>query len=225
MDDALVQRLFDAAQAARAQAYAPVFDASWSARRCWTSRAASTPAATSRTRPTRKACAPKAARCRRWCWPAGAACRRCWWWAKARALCTPCGGCRQKLREFGGDEPARAGGRPHRPARKIHPGRTAARQLRPRPSEGPPRMTLDASIQASRSILADRLGDRRPDVAILLGSGWGAVADQVQGRHRPALCRPAGLSAPGRGRPCRRAALGHHRRPPGAGAGRPQARV
>ena len=41
-------------------------------------------------------------------------------------------------------------------------------------------MTLDASIQASRSILSDRLGSRRPDVAILLGSGWGAVADQVQ---------------------------------------------
>ena len=44
-------------------------------------------------------------------------------------------------------------------------------------------MTLDASIQASRSILEDRLGQRlgthRPDVAILLGSGWGAVADQV----------------------------------------------
>ena len=44
-------------------------------------------------------------------------------------------------------------------------------------------MTLDASIQASRLILEDRLGQRlgsrRPEVAILLGSGWGAVADEV----------------------------------------------
>ena len=46
-------------------------------------------------------------------------------------------------------------------------------------------MPLTAAIQASRSILQERLGPqlagRRPDVAILLGSGWGAVADQVEG--------------------------------------------
>jgi purine-nucleoside phosphorylase len=41
-------------------------------------------------------------------------------------------------------------------------------------------MTLDAAIEASRAILAERLGARRPGTAILLGSGWGAVADQVQ---------------------------------------------
>jgi purine-nucleoside phosphorylase len=40
-------------------------------------------------------------------------------------------------------------------------------------------MSLDSAIAASRAILADRLGDRHPRVAILLGSGWGAVADQV----------------------------------------------
>ena len=46
-------------------------------------------------------------------------------------------------------------------------------------------MPLNTAIQASRSILQERLGPqlagRRPDVAILLGSGWGAVADQVEG--------------------------------------------
>ena len=46
-------------------------------------------------------------------------------------------------------------------------------------------MPLTTAIQASRSILQERLGPqlagRRPDVAILLGSGWGAVADQVEG--------------------------------------------
>ncbi|MEN9629389.1 MAG: purine nucleoside phosphorylase PunA [Pseudomonadota bacterium] len=45
-------------------------------------------------------------------------------------------------------------------------------------------MPLTTAIQASRSILEEWLGPqlagRRPDVAILLGSGWGAVADQVQ---------------------------------------------
>ncbi|MFN0183280.1 MAG: purine-nucleoside phosphorylase [Aquabacterium sp.] len=41
-------------------------------------------------------------------------------------------------------------------------------------------MTLDASIQSSCDRLLERLGDRWPQVAILLGSGWGAVADQVQ---------------------------------------------
>jgi purine-nucleoside phosphorylase len=40
-------------------------------------------------------------------------------------------------------------------------------------------MSIDASIIASRGILADRLGSLQPRVAIVLGSGWGAVADQV----------------------------------------------
>ncbi|MFO1328494.1 MAG: purine-nucleoside phosphorylase [Rubrivivax sp.] len=41
-------------------------------------------------------------------------------------------------------------------------------------------MSLDTAIAASRAILTERLGARRPEVAVLLGSGWGAVADQVQ---------------------------------------------
>lgn len=41
-------------------------------------------------------------------------------------------------------------------------------------------MSLDSAITASRGILADRLGSRSADTAILLGSGWGAVADLVQ---------------------------------------------
>lgn len=40
-------------------------------------------------------------------------------------------------------------------------------------------MSLDSAIAASRAILAERLGERRPATAILLGSGWGAVADEV----------------------------------------------
>lgn len=40
-------------------------------------------------------------------------------------------------------------------------------------------MTLAPDIAASRDLLRQRLGDRRPRVAILLGSGWGALAGQV----------------------------------------------
>ncbi|WP_326542853.1 purine-nucleoside phosphorylase [Pseudorhodoferax sp.] len=37
-----------------------------------------------------------------------------------------------------------------------------------------------ATIASSTQVLAQRLGTLRPQVAIVLGSGWGAVADQVQ---------------------------------------------
>lgn len=40
-------------------------------------------------------------------------------------------------------------------------------------------MTLAADIAVSSDRLRQRLGERRPRVAILLGSGWGALADQV----------------------------------------------
>lgn len=40
-------------------------------------------------------------------------------------------------------------------------------------------MNLPEAITASRDHLRQRLGDRAPRTAILLGSGWGAVADQV----------------------------------------------
>jgi len=42
-------------------------------------------------------------------------------------------------------------------------------------------MSLDDTIAASRALLAERLGPLRPEAALLLGSGWGAVADLVQG--------------------------------------------
>jgi purine-nucleoside phosphorylase len=41
-------------------------------------------------------------------------------------------------------------------------------------------MSLDSAIAASRAILGDRLRGRQPEIAILLGSGWGAVADEVE---------------------------------------------
>ena len=43
-----------------------------------------------------------------------------------------------------------------------------------------PGTSLATDIETSRARLAERLGARQPRVAILLGSGWGAVADQVE---------------------------------------------
>jgi cytidine deaminase len=90
----------------RERAYAP-YSRFRSAPRCSTSRAASTPAATSRTRPIRRACAPRPARGGSWCWPAARACVAALVVGEPPSRVTPCGGCRQKLREFGADDDSR----------------------------------------------------------------------------------------------------------------------
>ena len=41
-------------------------------------------------------------------------------------------------------------------------------------------MSAESDIATSCNHLAERLGARQPGIAILLGSGWGAVADQVR---------------------------------------------
>ena len=61
-------------------------------------------AATSRTRPTRRACAPRQAPSRHW-WPAGQKrVLECVVIGPGPEVITPCGGCRQKLREFAADD-------------------------------------------------------------------------------------------------------------------------
>ena len=77
----MARRLLASAAAAVRRARTPMrrTRSSPSAPRCWTSRAASTPAATSRTPPTRRACAPRRRRSAAWCWPADAHHRGCWW--------------------------------------------------------------------------------------------------------------------------------------------------
>jgi hypothetical protein len=77
-----------------------------SAPRCWTSRAASTPAAMSRTPPTRRAvCAEASGAVGDGAGRRHARAGRGWCAAWPRPV-TPCGGCRQKLREFRRRQPA-----------------------------------------------------------------------------------------------------------------------
>jgi len=54
----------------------------------------------------------------------------------------------------------------------------------PHPPTDPPAdpHTAQAGIEASAAILRQRLGDRRPHIAVLLGSGWGPFAQCV---HEP----------------------------------------
>ena len=41
-------------------------------------------------------------------------------------------------------------------------------------------MNLDDLVSASAALLRQRLGARQPRIAVLLGSGWGPLAEQVQ---------------------------------------------
>ena len=61
-------------------------------------------AATSRTRPIRRACAPRHRRSPPWWRPASKRILECVVIGPGPEVITPCGGCRQKLREFASDD-------------------------------------------------------------------------------------------------------------------------
>ena len=193
-------------RARRASAPRAVFAAFASAPRCSTSTAACTPAATSRTRPIRKACAPRPWRSAQLVLAGGTRVRRRWWSAWRRRRVTPCGGCRQKLREFADADTPVLGRPTASQVRALHAGRTAAGQLRPgricarhdaaRPSTTPSRTAPRACAPAAA----------RPRIAVLLGSGWDGCAARSSDAARHPLCRAAGVSGAGRRRPCRHAA-------------------
>ena len=50
-------------------------------------------------------------------------------------------------------------------------------------------MNLDDLVATSAATLRQRLGTRQPRIAVLLGSGWGPLADEVQG-----ICAEAGVA-------------------------------
>ena len=102
--------------------------------------------------------------------------------AERMDVCPPCGGCRQRLAEFAGpDTPVYLGG-----SHVTTTGELLPLVLRPwTPSE----------LARGRRRPA-RARRRAPRVGVVLGSGLGAVADAVRGRHRDPLRGPARLPRP-----------------------------
>ena len=109
-------------------------------------------------------------------------------------ICPPCGGCRQRLAEFAAPTRPCYLGRPGGPTRDHDDRRAAAARLRAR--------GVSWRDARPRRSLTDRAPACAPRVGIVLGSGLGAVADAVAGRHRDRLRRAARL-------PGARASTGH----------------
>jgi hypothetical protein len=103
LDDNLVQRLFDMPpSAARATGLCALF--ALPRRRRAARRAGPHPRRLQRReRRLPAGCAPRPARWPRWCWPAARRLQAVLVVGAGAEPCTPCGGCRQKLREFGDD--------------------------------------------------------------------------------------------------------------------------
>ena len=130
--------------------------------------------------------------------------------AAGPALCTPCGGCRQRLAEF-----ARAGGpgpsvRPGAPAAHGDAGRAAAAVVQPR-GRGAQRLGRRRRGRRDPLALAGATAARRA------GARLGARRHRRggRGRDRDRLRRAAGLPARGRRRACRQARARAARRGPG----------
>ena len=131
-------------------------------------------------------------------------------------LCTPCGGCRQRLREFA---PLDA------PIHLVDDDRvrrtTSLAELLPllvRPG-APRRMT------AAAHEIAERAPGIRPRLGLMLGSGLGALADGLEDRVEIPYARPRRLPPRQRRRPRRRARAGPARRAGRGDLRRPLARL
>ena len=93
---------------------------------------------------------------------------------QGRSVITPCGGCRQQLREFAADDMqvhlcGPDGRAPHR-----HPGRAAADVLRPAAPRHDARSTPSRARRAGFSAARSR---------VVLGSGLGGFAEEVETRR------------------------------------------
>ena len=165
---------------------------STSAPPCAARTARSMPAATSRTPPTRRACAPRPRRSPPWSPPASGGSLECVVIGPGpEALITPCGGCRQKLREFAADDmPIHLCG-----PEGVHRTVTWASCCRCRSARTisrPKRMMTPTSSNASASFAPARrlraAGRRRA------GLGPRRLCREVQSRRHDPLRRAAGLS-------------------------------
>ncbi len=116
--------------------------------------------------------------------------------------CPPCGGCRQRLSEFGGAETP------------VYLGR---------PGSGDP-LTRDAGGVAARVVRtrgARTMNLGAPRVGVVLGSGLGAVADAVEDPVVVGYEDLPGVSAAGCRRACRASGAWHGWRRSGGGASGP----
>ena len=123
-------------------------------------------------------------------------------------FCVPCGGCRQRLREFivpGRRDPRLRGQR--RPP-DDDAGRAAAALLRP---------GVPAHVR--------RLEDFAPRLGIVLGSGLGGIADALTDAAQFPYAELDGFPQPTRRRPRRDAAHGRAQRPAGRDLPGPQAHL
>ena len=187
---------------------------------CAPTTAAATRARTSRTPRTRRASARRRRRSARW-WPAAAG-----GWSRsssprrARQECAPCGGCRQRLREFAGPDAPIHLADLERVRRTTSARRAAAAVLR----TGEPRMS--APPAPPRAIQA-RAPGFTPRVGLVLGSGLGALVDELAdaGPRSPTPTSPASASAPSPATPARsRSARSTARRSPASRAARTSTR-
>ena len=90
--------------------------------------------------------------------------------AERMDFCPPCGGCRQRLSEFGRADTPVYLGRPGGPRRETTPGRAAPAGVR---------AGAFMSWREAARVMEQRAG-LRPRVGVVLGSGLGAVADSVE---------------------------------------------
>ena len=136
-----------------------------------------------------------------------------WSSGRGRRSITPCGGCRQKLREFAGRRPAGPSLRPRRAASHRDPGPAAADVVRPAPSG----RSHDRRHRRRKAPGLQAQGRRGP------GLRPGRLRRRGEaGRDHP-LRRAAGLPADHGRQPCRPAGAGPCRADAGRRAAGPRA--
>jgi xanthosine phosphorylase len=118
-----------------------------------------------------------------------------------KGLCPPCGGCRQRLAEFGGPMTRVHLGSPEGLLRAVF---TLGELLPHAFAAGNLGQAQDAVEPAAAAAIRERAGGFAPTVALVLGSGLGGIADRVEDplvidyRDLPGFPRPSVAGHAGR---------------------------